>query len=90
VPEVLDRLANIIKPRAGAFIAAAAGLWKSIRTSDARGLLTLAFPLFGCGFVAAGFIREKRKALEIPTAALAATTSDKPLQSTSAAGSNDM
>jgi hypothetical protein len=57
----------------GAFIAAAAGLWRSIRTSDARGLITLAFPLFGCGFVAAGFVPEKRKALKILTAALAAT-----------------
>ena len=54
-----------------AFAAAAAGLWHSIRTSDASGLIALAFPVFGCGLVALGFIPEKRKALEILTEVLA-------------------
>jgi hypothetical protein len=67
---------------AGAFAAAVAGVWQSIRTSTTDGLLLLAFPLFGCGFVAGGFIPEKRKAIKLLTAALAATTPDTPLPPT--------
>ena len=69
-----------------ACFAAAAGLSYAIRTADTRGLLVLAFPLFGCGLVAAGFIPEKRKAINILTEALAATTSNAPLEPTSGAG----
>jgi len=54
-----------------AFAAAAAGVSHSIRTSDARGLLALAFPLFGCVLVAVGSISEKRKAIKLLTEALA-------------------
>lgn len=54
-----------------AFVAAAAGLSHSLRTSDARGLLALAFPLFGCALVAVGFIHEQRKAVKLLTDALA-------------------
>jgi hypothetical protein len=45
----------------------------------------LAFPLFGCGLVAVGFIPEKRKAIELLTDALADTTPTTPLQPTSGA-----
>lgn len=50
--------------------------------SNARGLLALALPLFGCGLVAEAFIPEKRKAIAILTDALA----DTPFQPTSGAG----
>ena len=48
-----------------ASVAAAAGVWHSIRTSEPGGLLALAFPLFGCTLVAIGFIPEKRKAVAL-------------------------
>jgi hypothetical protein len=57
-----------------AFAAAAAGLWHTIRTSDARGLIAVVFPLFGCGLVAVGFIPEKRRAIKILTDALTEET----------------
>jgi hypothetical protein len=66
-----------------ALAAATAGVWHSIRTSEARGLLALAFPLLGCGLVAVGFIPEKRKAIELLTDALAVPTPTTPLQPTS-------
>jgi hypothetical protein len=53
-----------------ACVAAAAGVWHSIRTSDARGLLAVALPLFGCGLVSLAFIPEKRKAIKILADAL--------------------
>jgi hypothetical protein len=61
-----------------ASVAAAVGLWHSIRTSDTRRLLGVVLPLFGCGLVAVGFIPEKRKAIRLLTDAL----TDPPLQPT--------
>jgi hypothetical protein len=69
-----------------AFAAAAAGVWHSLRTSEARGLLALAFPVFGCGLVTLGFIPEKRKAIKLLTDALADMTPGTPLQPTSRRG----
>jgi hypothetical protein len=67
-----------------AFAAAAGCVQHSIRTSDARGLLALGFPLFGCGLVALGFIPERRKAIQLLTEALAEPRPDTSPQPTSA------
>ena len=60
-----------------ASVAAAAGVWQAIRTSEPRGLLALALPLFGCGLVALGFIPEKRKAINLLRDALQSDVSSE-------------
>jgi hypothetical protein len=46
-------------------LGAAAGLWQSVQTGEAKGLAALLLPLFGVALVAIAFVPEKRKALKL-------------------------
>ena len=50
---------------AAALVGAAAGVGSWLNTGDARGLLALLLPLFGCGLILGGFVPEKRKAVKL-------------------------
>ena len=61
---------------AGAFFGAGAGIWLWLQTGDARALFILFLPLFGCLLILIGFIPEKRKAVNLLSAAFETTPKD--------------
>ena len=50
---------------AAASVGAAVGVGSWLNTGEARGLLALLLPLFGCGLILVGFVPEKRKAVKL-------------------------